>query len=107
MLGFVAAMSILCALAFRGGLVLRLLGIGVVTRTGADASRLRMVWRALIAWSPILVGALVFSLLAQVVPLPAAIAGTTLFVLVPVIFSVTLRERSLQDRLAGTWLVPR
>jgi uncharacterized RDD family membrane protein YckC/tRNA A-37 threonylcarbamoyl transferase component Bud32 len=106
-LGFVAAMSILCALAFRGGLVLRLLGIGVVTRTGADASRLRMVWRALIAWSPILVGALVFSLLAQVVPLPAAIAGTTLLVLVPVIFSVTLRERSLQDRLAGTWLVPR
>jgi len=107
MLGFAAALSIFCALAFRGGPLLRLLGIGIVTSNGADASRLRMVWRACIAWSPILVGAVVFSLLTPVVPRPAAVAGTALLVLVPVIFSAVLRERSLQDRLAGTWLVPR
>jgi hypothetical protein len=106
-LGFAAVLSILCALAFRGGLLMRLLGIGVVTNDGADASRLRMLWRACIAWSPILVGALVLSRLAPLVPRPAALAGTALLVIVPAIVSATLRDRSLQDRLAGTWLVPR
>ena len=106
-LGFTAAFSLLCALAFRGGLLLRLLGIGVVTRTGADATRLRMLWRAFIAWSPLLLAAFVVAILGYAMPLPAAIASAALVVIVPVIISAVLRERSLQDRLADTWLVPR
>jgi uncharacterized RDD family membrane protein YckC/tRNA A-37 threonylcarbamoyl transferase component Bud32 len=107
LLGFAAASSIFCALAFRGGLLLRLLGIAVVKDDGGDASRLRIVWRALIAWSPLFVGAWVLSALTSGVPLPAKLAGPALLMIVPVIFSSTLRGRSLQDRLAGTWLVPR
>ncbi|HEX5176659.1 MAG TPA: hypothetical protein VFV83_06505, partial [Chthoniobacteraceae bacterium] len=107
LLGFAAASSIFCALAFRGGLLLRMLGIGVVTGNGADASRLRMVWRAIIAWSPLFAGAWLLFALASEVPLPSALAGPALLMIVPVVFSATLRERSLQDRLAGTWLVPR
>ena len=106
-LGFTAAFSLLCALAFRGGLLLRLLGIGVVTRDGEDATRLRMLWRAFIAWSPLLLAALVLPILSRMMTFPAAVAITALLVAIPVIISAALRDRGLQDRLAGTWLVPR
>ena len=48
----IAVVGTLSAAAFRGGLVLRLLGIGVVTRNGTEASRLRAFGRALVATSP-------------------------------------------------------
>jgi hypothetical protein len=105
-LGCTAGLSLLCALAFRGGLLLRLLGIGVVTRSGADASRLRMLWRACIAWSPVLLCGAAVSILTPVMPLPAIVAIGVLLLIVPVTISAVLRERSLQDRIAGTWLVP-
>jgi uncharacterized RDD family membrane protein YckC len=102
-----AAFSLLCAIAFRGGALLRVLGIAVVTRTGADASRLRVLWRAIVAWSPGVIGAIGASYLVLIVPMPAAIGIMATVVAALVIWSAALPERSLQDRLAGTWLVPR
>ena len=102
-----AAFSLLCAIAFRGGALLRVLGIAVVTRTGADESRLRVLWRAIVAWSPCVIGAIGASFLIQIVPMPAAIGIAVTVVAALVIWSAARPERSLQDRLAGTWLVPR
>ncbi|MBL9178495.1 MAG: hypothetical protein JNM65_10550, partial [Verrucomicrobiaceae bacterium] len=47
-------LSLACALIFRRGPLFRILGIAVVTQTGEEASRLRMLGRSLIAWSPVL-----------------------------------------------------
>jgi uncharacterized RDD family membrane protein YckC len=102
-----AAFSLLCAIAFRGGALLRLLGIAVVTRTGADASRLRVLWRAIVAWAPCVIGGIGVAFLMPIVPMPAAIGIVVTIVVALVIWSAALPERSLQDRLAGTWLVPR
>ena len=169
---YVALPALLAALLFRGGLLLRVLGLAVVRKDGARASRLRVFWRSLVAWSPI-VGVPV--LLAVVVPLlvlarsgaapkapkpiiteqiavapPAPVPATNtspavetvlaatntpavtsqnpeftpfggsmpssviwcgsvlaLLVLGLTILSLALPGRSLQDRIAGTCLVPR
>ena len=99
------------ALLFRGGLVLLRARVTFVRRDGARASRLRVFWRALMAWSSLAVGGVVFGALLGVFggrarALPAAlIAGLVVCGLA--ILSVALPRRGLQDRLAGTWPVPR
>jgi hypothetical protein len=102
-----AVFSLLCAIAFRGGALLRLLGIAVVIRTGADASRLRVLWRAIVAWAPCVIGGIGGSFLVLIVPTATAIGIVATILVALVIWSAALPERSLQDRLAGTWLVPR
>ena len=84
-----------------------MLGIAVVTRDGMDASRARMLWRACVAWSPILLGAVLLASLAPLGNLPAAITVVAVLIVGTIAYSAGLPERSLQDRLAGTWLVPR
>jgi uncharacterized RDD family membrane protein YckC len=113
--GLVALLSLACALLFRGGLVLRLLGVAVVKRDGSRASRLRVFWRSLVAWSPLaLLPALVGLALWGFIPSGKEYtpSGLTPFItlaiyILLVIWSTLLPERGLQDRLAGTWLVPR
>jgi hypothetical protein len=101
--------AILAALLFRGGLVLRLLGLAVVKRNGSRASRLRVFWRSLLTWAPF--GALVWlSFLGfsasgwrgWVAPIADAVISVALAGCY-----LGLKGRSLQDRLAGTTLVPR
>jgi tRNA A-37 threonylcarbamoyl transferase component Bud32 len=107
MLGWAALFSLFCALAFRGGLLMRLLGIAVVTCDGADVSRFRMLWRTFVAWSPLLLGGV---LLFCLTPLLGSLASTWIvisIVLAVAIWSLALPDRSLQDRIAATWLVPR
>jgi len=107
---FLACFGLLSALLFRGGLALRLLGIAVVTQDG-QASRVRAFWRAVIAWSPAVLSALVLTVgnpgpSAPLVWLFVEAASVILF-LVGIAYAVRHPERGLQDRLAGTWLVPR
>src|SRR5262249_7122679 len=105
--GFV--LGLLSGLLFRGGLVLRWLGIAVVTRSGAEVSRLRALWRSVIAWSPAAAAAVIavlriFSPSSDflpfiVVPLAGGFVG--------MVWAVVNPERGPQDRLAETYLVPR
>jgi eukaryotic-like serine/threonine-protein kinase len=106
--------AIIAALAFRGGLILLLTGVTFVRRDGAPASRLRLFWRALVTWGLILPAGMLGPL-AFVWQLVPSLAGKFfeiepfafgLFCVLAII-SVALPHRGLQDRLAGTWPVPR
>jgi uncharacterized RDD family membrane protein YckC len=99
----VAVPSLLAALICRGGLLLRVLGVDFVARDGAPASRWRLVARILLTWSLLLV----FTALSPVLgPFKAEAIMLALFAL-GVTFSLLDPQRSLPDRLAGTWPVPR
>jgi hypothetical protein len=90
-----------------------------VKRDGSRAGRLRVFWRALVAWSPGLLGLVGLSVLGGWMFADPAVADGIIVVLgvasglalglfaALAIVSVLLPERGLQDRLAGTWLVPR
>jgi eukaryotic-like serine/threonine-protein kinase len=91
------------SVAFTGNsLLLRSLDIVLVTKNGAPASRVRVLWRNAVLWSLVLV--------ALVLLLTVAAAGRvrpSAVLLVGLIVWMFLAERGLHDRLAGTWLVPR
>src|SRR5262249_21490167 len=61
-LTLVALLSLITALLFRRGLIMRALGVEIVSVDGAPASRGRTFWRALIAWSPVWLGPILLSL---------------------------------------------
>jgi hypothetical protein len=99
--------GLLASLLFRGGALSFVLGIAFVNRDGARSSRGRVAWRNLVAWLP-------FVLFPLHLTLPTAVAGPGAAVLLVAGFgaalaliSTLLPQRGLQDRLAGTWPVPR
>jgi len=113
--------SLVCAIAFRGGLAMLIFGVVAVKRDGSRAGRLRVLWRAMVTWSPYvlgLIGLVVISISGRVFADPDSAEGFTsvmgiasgiaigLFAALAIV-SVLLPERGIQDRLAGTWLVPR
>jgi hypothetical protein len=106
MLIYVGFPALVAAVLFRGGLVLLIAGVTYARRDGARASRLRLLWRAMLAWWPVL---LVFNMAVLALAtnwLWAPWLALALFGLLAAV-SVALPERGLQDRLAGTWPVPR
>jgi eukaryotic-like serine/threonine-protein kinase len=106
----VALAALATAVATRGA-VLRLLGFEIVTADGRRAGRGRVLARAAIAWSPLLVP-LVFTgvveaigaHLPDMIPLFAAGLGIQF---AGAMVALARPARGLQDRLAGTWIVPR
>jgi hypothetical protein len=108
--------------ATRGGLSFWLLGIALVRWDGEPASRLRCAWRAFVVWAPV-TSLLVASYCLErwywsawrvddpyhwVLWLAwaswwAALASLAIYA----VLALWLPNRSLHDRLAGTYLVPR
>ena len=99
----VAVPSVIAALVFRGGLLVRALGIAFVARDGAPASRWRLLTRILVTWSPLLVDVALTPVLG---PIKAESIMCALFAL-GIAWSLLDPQRSLPDRVAGTWPVPR
>ncbi len=107
----VACVALAGALATGSGFALRAAGAAVVNGRGEPASRMRALWRAVVTWSPAAAGLLLLqigpkvqdatiaSAAAQSLPLLLLAAGAALAIRNP--------PRGLQDRLAGTWIVPR
>ncbi len=107
----VAVLGLIGAVAARGGLTFRMFGTAVVTRDGAPASRLRALLRALVAWAP--------AVALFAVPLvlsgfsDSTLRGMSLRVAaIALLFAgglwaIRRPPRGIQDRVAGTWLVPR
>lgn len=110
-LALVGLPAIVAGLLFRGGLIMRLANVTCITGHGKPAGRLRMCWRAILWTMPALgLAHAMFLALAGYGELPLE----TLWISIPVIIVSVLvpllsllLERSLVDRLSGTYLVPR
>ena len=104
---YVCLPALAAALLFRGGLVLLIAGVTFVRPDGARASRGRIFWRSLLAWSPLLLAVLLFGVLRSPLgPLWASLPAWLLLAALTA-WSLALPARGLQDRLAGTWPVPK
>jgi hypothetical protein len=103
----VAFPALLAAAVAGEGLLLRAFGVAIVGRDGSPATRSQTTRRSLIAWLPCLVSPVLAAVLA--LWLDVEWAGTLVGLLVAGLTatSLALPERSLPDRLAATWLVPR
>ena len=104
--------SLVSAVCVPGGVVMRMLGLAVVTRNGTEITRLRSLGRAVVAWLPAILwlGFLMASAKIQGwVPAPsslvptAALLGTLTF---GAIWAIA-RPRGLHDRISGPWIMPR
>ena len=117
--GLVACVGLSGAFVLRGGILIRALGIAVVTRTGQEASRRRAALaRALAAWVP-LIALVVFVIQTGVLfnrlspdrpsqlMVLSVVAPLAMLFLGGAIWTALHPERGLQDRIASTWLVPR
>jgi hypothetical protein len=100
--------SAILALVIRDGFLWRHLEVAVVTKDGAVASRLRLFWRTLVSWSPILLsfGILNFQLLEVPVSTWPVCALLAVF-FGGAVWALLKPNRGPQDWIAGTWLVPR
>ena len=112
----VAVVDLAVALILRQTMILRPFGMAVVTRAGHEASRLHLLWRGLVAWFPLFLGALFllplalcssadyanygYILLGILLAIVVAWVGTAILALV-------WPHRGVADRLSGTTLVPR
>ncbi len=110
MLCVIAVSGLIAAVAARG-LLLRLLGFELVTSDGRRASRGRVLLRAAIAWSPLLVPVVVSTALGGMAgglwSLTAMLGVALVIQLAGAVIAIARPARGLQDRLAGTWIVPR
>jgi hypothetical protein len=104
---YVAAPALIAALLFRGGLILLIAGVTFVRRDGSRASRLQVFWRSIVTWSPLALAAILFAFLYSLSGVLAAACAGVVFLGGLVAVSLTLPNRGLADRLAGTWPVPR
>jgi hypothetical protein len=110
----IAVLGIGAAGLFRGGLLLRAFGIEVVTKNGETVSRLRALWRGLLAWAPLIIAPVLlvpnpiplYIGVSREVAIAFGVCAGALFV-VGAAWAVVHPERGLQDRIAGSYLVPR
>jgi uncharacterized RDD family membrane protein YckC len=109
-IGTWGVLATLFAAIFQGGLTLRLFGIAVRSRRGEMASRWRCAWRSLLVWVPAVA---VYWLAARLALGSHVTAGIALTIVAAVLHALALAyaigrpSRGMQDRLAGTYLVPR
>lgn len=102
----VAVLALIANLAFRRGLI-RIMGLELVIADGRSASRMRVLARTAMTWSPVLVVPL---LMRFVTWIPPDLDGQLWWMLSMVAGAVVIAiwpARGVPDRLAGTWVVPR
>ena len=112
---FVAPLvALVSTVGCRGGLLLRMLGIRPVTRQGTEVGRGRAFVRAAIAWLPA-IGAAVAGFYTFVESLfdegDTCLLGlfwvTSAVFVIGAFYAIANAERGVQNRIAGTYLVPR
>jgi len=108
---FVAVLGLIGAVVARGGFTLRSFGAALVIKDGRNASRARALFRAIVAWSPI---ALWIAIVKWGPKIQQASTGTALIATLAIVLLAAggvwawlHPTRGIQDRLAGTWIVPR
>lgn len=108
--GFGAVFALIAAMTVRRGMVLRIMGLDLVTAAGRPAGRLRLIVRQVITWMPwtlLMVGSLA-RLSARSIPawtMPVLLLGIVLAV-IAIALALRTPARGLAERLSGTRLVP-
>jgi hypothetical protein len=100
--GQLALFALFGVWVFRGGLIFLAFGIAVVAGDGKPASRSQALLRGFAGWA--LVAAAIWLWVAFGVAVGVSMA---LLVLGGAAWALAHPTRGLQDRIAGTWLVPR
>jgi hypothetical protein len=104
-----APFALIGAFLARGGLTLRAFGAALVNRRGERVSRFRALWRAMVVWLPMAAVPLVIEN-EQMAALDARLILKSVLValfIAAAVWTALHPSRSIQDRLAGTWVVPR
>ena len=109
---FVVVMVASCvgALVTGSGFTFRPAGAALVNRRGQRASRLRALWRWAVTWTPMVVilVAVEGTSAASASPWLAVLrSGLMLAFIAAAVWAILNPSRSIQDRIAGTWIVPR
>ncbi|MGE3821197.1 MAG: protein kinase [Isosphaeraceae bacterium] len=96
----------------RGGVLLSVTGLALVRSDARPAERWRCVWRSLIVWLPVATPLALAAWLSGQAPPHTSLAwvcwGTGLAVaVVAPLLALVWPSRSIHDRLAGTWVVPK
>ena len=105
-----ALLSIVGAAVTGSGFTFRPAGAALVNRRGERVSRIRAVWRAAVTWSPI---AFVLPLFAFSKPPEGRVSLLLLQTVImagmfdAALWAIARPTRGIQDRLSGTWIVPR
>jgi hypothetical protein len=99
------------ALVTGSGFTFRMFGMALVNRRGRKISRVRALWRAAVTWSPIFAVAVALKRgpdITKAGPSVIALQFALLGVLAAAAVWAWLHpSRGIQDRLAGSWIVPR
>jgi eukaryotic-like serine/threonine-protein kinase len=107
----VAILGLIGALVARGGFTLRSFGAALVIKDGRNASRTRAVFRAIVAWSPLALWLLIVKYGPKLETASTGVALLYTLVLALLIAGAVWAwlhpSRGIQDRIAGTWIVPR
>jgi hypothetical protein len=90
----------------------RLLRVAVVDASGTEVSRWRALWRATLAWLPLISLQLLADYASMALGMHPtagwAIVGSLWVILaIGMCWAIVEPARGLHDRIAGTWLVPR
>ena len=108
---FVAFCAVVGALVTGSGFSFRMFGAALVNRRGQRASRLRALWRAAVTWAPVAAMAVAFKAGPEVTEMSGAwfIPHVALLLVFAggAAWAFGHPARGIQDRLAGTWIVPR
>jgi hypothetical protein len=100
------------AFSFRGGLALSMLGFALVRSDGRKAARWQCAWRVFLIWWPVVI-LLISGIIAKVIHPDSRYLLLVLWCIALIYmaayaaFAVWLPARSLHDRLAGTYVVPK
>ena len=99
------------ALVTGSGFTFRPFGVALVNRRGKRISRARAVWRAVVTWSPMIALAFVLKGGPDVTQASNTVVAIDLALVAVVVAGAVWASqhpaRGIQDRVAGTWLVPR
>jgi hypothetical protein len=108
---FVGVLAAIGSLAARGGFTFRPFGAALVRKDGKNASRLRALIRVLAAWSPVPVVCYLVAKGSNPVDVSTgrALLEAAIFLvfIAGAVWAILHPTRGIQDRIAGTWIVPR
>ena len=106
----VACLAFAGALATGSGFTFRPSAAALVNRRGQPISRIRALARAIVTWSPIVAVAVAFKFGPGIMKSDATVAlhlALNAILIAGAIHAWLHPSRGIQDRIAGTWIVPR